>query len=87
MSMSILHLMKVYPASAFHVIGPSVIYIKVYPASNPGWNGWMGQMGPLGQMGWMGWHALFYVPIYTPKCPLMSTFPLVTGKSSGGDHP
>ena len=40
-------------------MGMELEYIKVYPASNPGWNGWM------------GWHALFYVPIYTPKCPLM----------------
>ena len=52
-------------------MGMELEYIKVYPASNPGWNGWMGRMGLLGRMGWMGWHALFYVPIYTPKCPLM----------------
>ena len=49
-------------------MGMELEYIKVYPASNPGWNGWMGWLGLLGRM---GWHALFYVPIYTPKCPLM----------------
>ena len=46
-------------------MGMELEYIKVYPASNPGW------------MGWMGWHALFYVPIYTPKCPLMGGVPLL----------
>ena len=47
-------------------MGMELEYIKVYPASNPGWNGWMDGMD-----GWDGWDGMhFFMYPYTHQSAL-----------------